>query len=181
MHSLKTRILSALCAALMLLSLAACGGKDDASNGGGAADGAGASADAAAPAAMSKDDYLAQVTGLNDAATAFTAATADFISAGLTNADDQDALNASIEKIRATKDAFFAFQAIDNPAEGYEDAHAALAKDCGDFGALIDEYCEVLLGALSGESDPAESDIQTRMETVINSLGESIGAIEAIG
>ncbi len=177
MHSMKKRILSALCAAMMLLSLTACGGNSDSGN----ADGGAADTSSSAPAAMTKEDYLAEVEGLNDAAAAFTAATAEFISAGLTNAEDENALSESIEKIRVTKDAFLAFQSISNPAEGYEDAHTALAKDCGDFGALIDEYCDVLLGAITGESDPNESDIETRMETVVDSLGVSIAAVEAVG
>lgn len=130
---------------------------------------------------MSKEDYLAAVDGLNDATAAFTTAVAGFVSTALTNAEDGTALADSLEKVRDTKDAFFEFQSIGNPAEGYGDAHAALAKDCGDFGEMIDEYCDVLLGTLTGESAPSDSDIEARMEAVIDSMGESIGAISAIG
>lgn len=177
MQTMKKRILSALCAALLLLSLTACGGKTDAGSGG--AGDTGSTADAA-PAAMSKEDYLEKVEGLNAAATEFAAATAEFVSAGLSNPDDTNALKESIEKIRVTKDAFLEFQGITNPAEGYEEAHTALAEDCGDFGDLINEYCDILTKALDEGSDPSESDIQSRMETVVTSLGESLGAIEAI-
>ncbi len=174
MKSLKTRILSALCAALMLLSLAACGGES------GNADGGAADAGDSAPASMSKEDYLAEVEGLNSAAEEFTVATAEFVSTYLQNMDDADAVNASVEKIRESKQAFLDFQAIAAPAEGYEDVHTALAKDCGDFGGLIDEYCDVLLDTITSGGTPDTADLEARMQTVVESLAASIAAVEAV-
>lgn len=174
MKSLKTRILSALCAALMLLSLAACGGES------GNADGGAADAGDSAPASMSKEDYLAEVEGLNSAAEEFTVATAEFVSTYLQNMDDADAVNASVEKIRESKQAFLDFQAIVAPAEGYEDVHTALAKDCGDFGGLIDEYCDVLLDTITSGGTPDTADLEARMQTVVESLAASIAAVEAV-
>ena len=174
MKSLKTRILSALCAALMLLSLAACGGES------GNADGGAADAGDSAPASMSKEDYLAEVEGLNSAAEEFTVATAEFVSTYLQNMDDADAVNASVEKIRESKQAFLDFQAIAAPAEGYEDVHTALAKDCGDFGGLIDEYCDVLLDTITSGGTPGTADLEARMQTVVESLAASIAAVEAV-
>jgi len=177
MKSLKTRILSALCAALMLLSLAACGGESGES---GNADGGAADAGDSAPASMSKEDYLAEVEGLNSAAEEFTVATAEFVSTYLQNMDDADAVNASVEKIRESKQAFLDFQAIVAPAEGYEDVHTALAKDCGDFGGLIDEYCDVLLDTITSGGTPDTADLEARMQTVVESLAASIAAVEAV-
>ncbi len=174
MKSLKTRILSALCAALMLLSLAACGGES------GNADGGAADAGDSAPASMSKEDYLAEVEGLNSAGEEFTVATAEFVSTYLQNMDDADAVNASVEKIRESKQAFLDFQAIAAPAEGYEDVHTALAKDCGDFGGLIDEYCDVLLDTITSGGTPDTADLEARMQTVVESLAASIAAVEAV-
>ena len=174
MKSLKTRILSALCAALMLLSLAACSGES------GNADGGAADAGDSAPASMSKEDYLAEVEGLNSAAEEFTVATAEFVSTYLQNMDDADAVNASVEKIRESKQAFLDFQAIAAPAEGYEDVHTALAKDCGDFGGLIDEYCDVLLDTITSGGTPDTADLEARMQTVVESLAASIAAVEAV-
>lgn len=174
MKSLKTRILSALCATLMLLSLAACGGES------GNADGGAADAGDSAPASMSKEDYLAEVEGLNSAAEEFTVATAEFVSTYLQNMDDADAVNASVEKIRESKQAFLDFQAIAAPAEGYEDVHTALAKDCGDFGGLIDEYCDVLLDTITSGGTPDTADLEARMQTVVESLAASIAAVEAV-
>lgn len=174
MKSLKTRILSELCAALMLLSLAACGGES------GNADGGAADAGDSAPASMSKEDYLAEVEGLNSAAEEFTVATAEFVSTYLQNMDDADAVNASVEKIRESKQAFLDFQAIVAPAEGYEDVHTALAKDCGDFGGLIDEYCDVLLDTITSGGTPDTADLEARMQTVVESLAASIAAVEAV-
>lgn len=176
MKSMKTRILSALCAALMLLSLTACGGGNGDSN----ADGGSADAGASAPAAMSKEDYLAAVEGLNSAAEAFTVATAEFVSTYLQSPDDTEAVNASVEKIRDSKQAFLDFQAIAAPAEGYEDAHTALAKDCGDFGGLIDEYCNVLLDTIANGGTPDTADLESRMQTVVESLAASIAAVDAV-
>ena len=174
MKSLKTRILSALCAALMLLSLAACGGES------GNADGGAADAGDSAPASMSKEDYLAEVEGLNSAAEEFTVATAEFVSTYLQNMDDADAVNASVEKIRESKQAFLDFQAIAAPAEGYEDVHTALAKDCGDFGGLIDEYCDVLLDTITSGGTPDTADLEARMQTVVETLAASIAAVESV-
>lgn len=181
MNLMKKRILAAFCAAMMMLSMAACGGKDSGSTG----SGAGSSADAAtsepaAPSAMSKDDYLAAVEGLNTAAEEFTVASAELIANGLTNAEDLDALSASVEKIRETRQPFTDFSGINNPAEGYEEAHTALAKSCGDFSDLINEYCDVLLKTMKGEDAGDSADLQARMETVINDLGEAVGAVQAI-
>ena len=75
---------------------------------------------------------------------------------------------------------FTDFSAISNPAEGYEEAHTALAKSCGDFSDLINEYCDVLLKTMKGEDAGDSADLQARMETVINDLGEAVGAVQAI-
>ena len=179
MNLMKKRILSVLCAALLVLSTAACGGgKDNAPAGGDSAD---AGQPAAPASAMSKEDYLASVDGLTDGMTAFAAASAEFVSAGLTNAEDTDALNASIEKIRETKQVFIDFSAIANPAEGYEDTHTALVTNCGEFADLVDEYCDILAGAMSGQDTTSNTDIQTRMEAVVTALGESIATAQADG
>lgn len=173
---MKKKLIALTLAAVLAISMLGCGSKEAADN----------SSSASAPqeeeqtsALMDKDAYLAEVEGLNSAAE-------DFMNA-LINAMKEGAdMGVVVEEIRATKDAFIAFSEIDNPPEGYEEAHSRLAEESGKFGDFIDRYADLLQGANDGTIDnqdeyneKAEA-IATEMEEITAELANAMSEVQAI-
>jgi len=160
----KKRVFSLLLIFCLVFAFAACGGDD--------------SSDADNSGALDKDTYLEKVEGLNSAAEDFMNACTDFITAA--TGGDVDAIDEALEGVRGTKQAFLDFGAIDNPPEGYEDAHAKLAEQCTKFGELVDTYCDVINDSMIGVENEATATIQTDIETVINDLAAAMAEVESI-
>ena len=173
---MKKKLIALTLAAVLAISMLGCGSKEAADN----------SSSTSAPqeeeqtsSLMDKDVYLAEVEGVNSAAE-------DFMNA-LMNAMKEGAdMGVVVEEIRATKDAFIAFSEIDNPPEGYEEAHSRLAESSGKFGDFIDRYADLLRDANDGTiTDTAEYDekadaLATEMEEITTELGNAMGEVQAI-
>ncbi len=160
----KKRVFSLLLAFCLVFAFTACGGDS--------------SDDVTGP--MDKDTYLEKVDGLNDAAGEFVAVGGEFISVAATQSDDEDAIMAAIEKIRDTKQPFLDFGAIDNPPEGYEDAHAKLADCSTRFGECIDTYSDILVDTINGVENEAADTIQTDVEAITNELSAAMTEVQSI-
>ena len=194
MFKKKLRIIPAVLAAMALTALTACGGSDSKP-----ADATTTAAETtteatteaekeettetaketeAEAASSDNSDYLAQVDTMNKAAEEFITVSMEFMQLAQSDPENTDALAESIEKTRATKQAFVDFAAIDTPPEGLEEPHARLAKAAGEYADTLEVYCDVLLASINGEDHEAMNTIQEDWTNVATELSEAMAAVE---
>lgn len=190
MFKRKLRIVPAVLAAMALTALTACGGGESKP-----ADATTTAAETtteavteetteavketeAEAASSDNSDYLAQVDTMNKAAEEFITVSMEFMQLAQEDPENTDALAESIEKTRATKQAFVDFAAIDNPPAGLEEPHARLAKAAGEYADTLEVYCDVLLASINGEEHEAMNTIQQDWTNVATELSEAMGEVQ---
>lgn len=169
----KKRIVSALLMVLLLFTFTACGDKGN--------DGADANntQNTDGSSVMDKNTYLSEMDQLNSAAGEFTSACAEFMTLATSSSTEIDDLYDSVEKIRESKASFLEFNDINNPPEGYEDAHKQLAESSKNFGEFIDRYCDALKKTLDGE-EVDTTEIEADLETLSLDLSNAMTAVKEI-
>lgn len=193
MLKMKKCMIPAILAAMALSVMTGCGGKDK--DAGAAAETTTEAAEAtettveeteeteAGTEAEAKNDdtvseYLEQVDTMNKAAEEFITISMEFMELAQNDAENTEALTESIEKTRATKQAFADFSVLDNPPEGLEEAHARLAEAAKNYADTLEVYCDVLLASINGEEHEAMATIQDDWTNVATELSEAMGAVE---
>lgn len=197
MSKMKHCIIPAILTAMALSALTACGSKDEPAD----ATTAETTTEAVTEAATEKEnkeetteaaegettaaeasgknsEYLEQIDTMNKAAEEFITVSMEFMQLAQDDPENIDALSESIEKTRATKQAFLDFAAIDTAPEGLEEAHAKLASAAADYADTLDVYCDVLLASIKGEEHEAMATIQDDWTNVANALSEAMGEVE---
>lgn len=199
MSKMKTRLVPAILAAMALTMLAGCGGKDKAADATEATTAAVTEAETKETETEAKADdaetkeaenadgktaddavaqYLDEVDTMNKAAEEFIKVSMDFMQLAQEEEPDLDAMTETIEKTRATKQAFVDFSALDNPPEGLEEAHERLAKAAREYADTLEVYCDVLLASINGEEHEAMATIQDDWTKVGTELGDAMGAVQ---
>ena len=163
---LSRRLLCLLLAALMALSLAACG------NGSSDDDGASDSQDPATSGSvetttLTADEYIAEIESLNDVSTEVSTATSEALN-DLASGDPAT-MQAGVDKVRAITPYFADFAAIDNPPAEYAEAHAKLSEGCQAFADAMNAFCDDLDALIAGE----DVDIETASAEYTNQLAEA--------
>ncbi len=155
---MKFRMLSLFMTLCLLCALTACGGGDAASNASSEASqavsetsqAASESSAAAGGEALTEEAYQSQVEALSaDISEAMTAMTA------LSAATDEDSMRAGVESVRAMAQAFRDFAALENPPEGWAEAHAKVVEGCTLFADALEGMCDNAIGVLDGTVDEA--------------------------
>lgn len=178
MQTTKTRgsrLLCLLLAALMALSLAACGNND------GASGSQNSSAPSSTPAALTEDEYIAEIDALNDASTEVATTTSEAISDLASG--DPDAMQAGVDKIRAIIPPFEEFAAIDNPPAEYAEAHAKLSEGCQVFSDAMNAFCDDLDALVAGEDvdvEAATTEYTNQLTEAGNLLAEGLDLANAV-
>ena len=155
---MKFRMLSLFMTLCLLCALTACGGGDAASSASSEASqavsetsqAASESSAAAGGEALTEEAYQSQVEALSaDISEAMTAMTA------LSAATDEDSMRAGVESVRAMAQAFRDFAALENPPEGWAEAHAKVVEGCTLFADALEGMCDNAIGVLDGTVDEA--------------------------
>ena len=169
---MKQRILTLAALACMLLTLAACGGGQQA-----AGPGAAGPAPATAPAAMSKEDYQTEVENLSaDIADAMTAM-------GSLSITDEESARTGVDTLRSMAQPFRDFAAIPNPPEEWAEGHGKIAEGCTLFADSLEGLCDSAIGVLDGEMDQeayaaAITDYSTSLTDAATLITEGLGMLE---
>ena len=169
---MKQRILTLAALACMLLTLAACGGGEQTAD-----PGTTAPAQTTAPAAMSKEDYQAEVENLSaDIADAMTAM-------GSLSITDEESARTGVDTLRSMAQPFRDFAAISNPPEEWAEAHGKIAEGCTLFADSLEGLCDSAIGVLDGEVSQEEyttavTDYTTGLTEASALLTEGFGMIE---
>lgn len=110
------------------------------------------------------DRYLAEMEKLSGAVGELAQAGQDL--AELCDADPENVeeMEARVEQMRQLKQAFVDFSAMEEAPEAFSEAHEKMAEAAGDYGALIDTYCDVLVASIRGEEHPDREQIRTEWE-----------------
>lgn len=168
---MKQRILSLAAAACLLLSLAACGGGQQASPD------ATEPAQTTAPAAMSKEDYQAEVENLN-------AGIADAMTAmGGLSITDEESARAGVDTLRSMAQPLRDFAAIPNPPEEWAEGHGKIAEGCTLFADSLEGLCDSAIDVLDGEMDQeayatAITDYSASLTDAAALITEGLGMME---
>lgn len=197
MSKMRRCIIPAILAAMALTALTACGGKSESADATTAETTTEAATEATteeetkeetteaaeeeateAEASGENSEYLEQVDTMNKAAEEFITVSMEFMQLAQDDPENIDALSESIEKTRATKQAFLDFAAIDTAPEGLEEAHAKLASAAAEYADTLDVYCDVLLASIKGEEHEAMATIQDDWTNVATALSEAMGEVE---
>lgn len=174
---MKKKLFALILSAVLVLSMAGCSSGDTEDNS--SSGSAGQENSQQTSSLMDKDTYLAEVEGLN-------AGAVDFMEAVSTLMDDDVDMEATITAIRDSKEPFVAFSEIDNPPEGYEEAHSRLAEASGEMGDFIDRYADLFQDAIDGVIDmdteytERSEALATEMEEITAELGEAMGEVQNI-
>ena len=168
---MKQRILTLAALACMLLSLAACGGGQQ------AGPDTTEPAQATTPAAMSKEDYQAEVENLN-------AGIADAMTAmGSLSITDEESARTGVDTLRSMAQPFRDFAAIPNPPEEWAEGHGKIAEGCTLFADSLEGLCDSAIGVLDGEMDQeayaaAITDYSTSLTDAATLITEGLGMLE---
>lgn len=172
---MKKKVLAFAAAAVFTLSVSGCAGGEAAGNGGGSTAG---QEESQTVSVMDKDTYLAEIDGLNSAAYEFMQ-----IMTALTEDLDWET---AITEIRECKTPFIEFSEIDNPPEGYEEAHAEMAAASKRVGEFLDDYAvffqDVQDGIIDTDEEYTEKSetLLAEMEASFAELGEKMGEVQEI-
>ena len=169
---MKQRILTLAALACMLLTLAACGGGEQTAD-----PGTTAPAQTTAPAAMSKEDYQAEVENLSaDIADSMTAM-------GSLSITDEESARTGVDTLRSMAQPFRDFAAIPNPPEEWAEGHGKIAEGCTLFADSLEGLCDSAIGVLDGEMDQeayaaAITDYSTSLTDAATLITEGLGMLE---
>ena len=132
---------------------------------------------------MDEASYMEKVNALPDAITDFSNDMAEIMSTMSTAAsqEDPDALLPQLEDLRAYEQPYYDFAAIDNPPEKYAEAHERLANACTQMGDVLDEYVDLMKGAVDGTASEEESQaVSDRMTAAADEMAQAGKALTSI-
>lgn len=184
---MKKSVLGILLAGILALALAGCAGDSNGESNAAAPNTTGQAEQSEAADAtsdtMEEAAYMEKVNALPEAMTDFSNDMAEIVSAMSTAAsqEDLDALLPQLEELRAYEQPYYDFAAIDNPPEKYAQAHERLANACTQMGDVLDEYVDLMKGALEGtaseEDGQAVSDKMTAAADEMAQAGKALTSI----
>lgn len=149
--NMTKRLLAALLAAAMALSLAACGGAKDAANGG-SETGETSETSETASTALTEEEYQQAVTDLS-------AEMSEIQESASSVATDPEAAKEVLEAMKTSLNDFIAI----TPPEAYADAHEKLQSGCQSLIEFIDT-----VAAMTEETD------QTKLADLTTKMGEQL-------
>lgn len=181
---MKKRVLAMLLAGALALVLAGCSGSSNGeSNSTDANSTSQVEQSETTSDAMDEATYMEKVNALPEAMTDFSNDMAEIMSTMSTAAsqEDLDALLPQLENLRAYEQPYYDFAAIDNPPEKYAEAHERLANACTQMGDVLDEYVDLMKGALEGTASEEDSQaVVDKMTAAADEMAQAGKALTSI-
>lgn len=181
---MKKRVLAILLAGALALALAGCSGSSNGeSNSTDPNSTSQAEQSETTSDTMDEATYMEKVNALPEAITDFSNDMAEIMSTMSTAAsqEDLDALLPQLENLRAYEQPYYDFAAIDNPPEKYAEAHERLANACTQMGDVLDEYVDLMKGALEGTASEEDSQaVVDKMTAAADEMAQAGKALTSI-
>ena len=161
--NMTKRLLAALLAAAMALSLAACGGGKDASNGGGETGETGKTASTA----LTEEEY-------QQAVEKFSADMSELQTSANEAVSDPESAIAILDEMKVSINEF----ASVTPPEVYADAHAKLKSGCESLIAFIDTVAAMTEATDQAELDELITQMSEQMEAAMADMTEGVNMLK---
>lgn len=132
---------------------------------------------------MDKDTYLSKVEGLNTATYEFTQ-----VLASMTEEFEEFDFETMIEEFRELREPFIELSEVDNPPEGYEEAHTRMAAACVRFAEYLDQHAALYEEVIDEDAEVIPDEefeerteaLMTEMEASLLEVGEAMKEVQEI-
>ncbi len=120
------------------------------------------------------DRYLEELEKLSGAAGELAQAGEELAELCDTNPENVEEMEGRVEEMRELKQVFAEFSLMEEVPEIFGEAHEKMAEAAGDYGALIDTYCDVLEASIRGEDHPEREGIRAKWEEQSRAVAQAM-------